>query len=110
MEQKYSKNNCSFLFGINLVNLLTTGYGVACGWTNPTLPLLMSDDSPLPTGKIVMEEASWIAGTIALGGLVGNLFFGYITNLFGRKIPLLFIAAPTIVCFDVLFSSFCILQ
>lgn len=82
------------------------GYGIACGWSSPSLPLLMSDNSPLPTGKIVMEEASWIAGSISLGGLVGNLFFGYVMNHFGRKIPLLFIAAPTIVGFDFLIVFF----
>lgn len=57
----------------------------------------MSNDSPLPTGKIDMDEASWIASLICVGGIVGNVIFGYIANKFGRKIPLLLIPIPMIV-------------
>lgn len=48
-------------------------------------------------GKITMEEASWVTSLLSVGALICNIFFGYITNNFGRKIPLLIIAVPTIV-------------
>lgn len=77
--------------------MLTMGYGVTCGWASPNIALLTSNDSPLPSGKITMEQASWIASLICFGGLIGNIFFGFITAKFGRKIPLIFMSIPTIV-------------
>lgn len=68
------------------------------GWTSSSFLLLMSDDeSPLPSGKITLEEASWIAGINNIAAFFGNLIFGYITPRYGRKIPLLFIAIPNMV-------------
>lgn len=80
-----------------IVNLLSLGYGVVCGWSSPNIILLTSDETPLPSGKITMEEASWIASFICVGGVTGNIFFGFITNMFGRKWPLIIIAIPTCV-------------
>lgn len=67
------------------------------GWASPNVELLKSDESPLPSGKINMDEASWIASLICLGGLIGNFLFGFIAIRFGRKIPLLFLTIPIIV-------------
>lgn len=44
-----------------------------------------------------MDEASWMNAQLALGALTGNIFFGYITNSFGRKVPLMIMAVPMIV-------------
>lgn len=79
------------------MDLLFFGYGITCGWTSPSLMILKSDESPLPTGKITMEEASWVASLVNAGGALGTLFFGPITNKFGRKNPLIAVAIPTIV-------------
>lgn len=59
--------------------------------------LLLSDETPLPSGKITMDEASWIASLICVGGLIGNFFFGFVTSRFGRKSPLIFITIPKVV-------------
>lgn len=72
-------------------------YGVSCGWPSPSNQILMSDASPLPTGSITMNEASSVAAFSYPGGLVGNFVAGFITKNFGRKIPLLLLAIPTIV-------------
>lgn len=84
------------------MNLLFIGYGGMAGWCSPNIMLLTSVDSPLPTGKITMMEASWVASLVCVGGLIGNCFFGVIlttTNAFGRKLPLIFITFPTIVSY-----------
>lgn len=73
------------------------GYGVVGGWSSPSILLLMSSDSPLPSGKITMDQASWIASLLCIGGLIGNLLFGFIANVFGRKMPLVLISIPAIV-------------
>lgn len=82
---------------IHSVTLLTFGYGMSTGWSSPSIHLLTSIESPLPTGPISIEEASWIASVNSIGGLIGNFFFGFITCQFGRKIPLILMAVPTIV-------------
>lgn len=86
----------NFLY-FQTVNMLTIGYGVSIGWSSPNVVLLTSSDSPLPSGQISMEEASWIASLLCIGGLAGNIFFGFITNAFGRKIPLILISIPAMV-------------
>ncbi|XP_055302945.1 facilitated trehalose transporter Tret1-like [Sitodiplosis mosellana] len=93
-------------FATLVVNLLSIAYGVNAGWTSASVILLKSDETPLPSGKITMEEASWITSLLCVGGLIGNILFGYITNRFGRKIPLLFLAIPTVISWSlVLFAQ-----
>lgn len=72
-------------------------HGVSCGWSSVCAILLTSDETPLESGKITMDEASWIASLLCVGGLPGNVFCGIVTNKYGRKKPLIFIAIPTIV-------------
>ncbi|XP_031633567.1 facilitated trehalose transporter Tret1-like [Contarinia nasturtii] len=84
-------------FAAFVVNLLTVSYGITLGWPSPNILLLISDESPLPSGKITLESASWIASLLGVGALFGNLFFGFIINKFGRKMPLLLLSIPTII-------------
>lgn len=67
--------------------------GLVLGWPI-FLPLLMSDDSPLPTGKITLDEASWMVSLPCFGSLFGNVFFAYLTRIYGRKKPLIAVAIP----------------
>lgn len=74
------------------------GYGAFEGWTSPSLILLLNHaKSPLPSGGISMEQASWIASMHCIGGLFGNIIFGYIINRYGRRLPLILITIPIIV-------------
>lgn len=81
------------------------GHGIAGGWPSPTVVLLTSDESPLPSGKITMSEASWIASLMSIGGLIGNAVFGFVTNAFGRKLPLILMTVPGIVSKISFYSS-----
>lgn len=90
----------------NAVNLLTVGCGCTGGWPSPNILILESDATPLATGKITMEECSWIASLWCIGGLIGNPIFCFITNNYGRKMPLVFLAIPAIVSFILFFSHF----
>lgn len=86
-----------FLFDF-VVNLAIMGYGAFEGWTSPSI-LLLTDSvkTPLPSGVISMEQASWIASYHCIGGLFGNIIFGYIINRYGRRLPLILITFPIIV-------------
>lgn len=59
--------------------------------------LLTSDATPLPSGKITMDEASWITSLMSVGASISIVVFGFMTNKFGRKIPLFLIGIPMIV-------------
>lgn len=93
-----------------LVNLLMLCYGVTSGFSSPAIIFLTSDDSPLPTGKITMEQASWIASLLCIGGLIGNVLYGIITSKYGRKLPLMSMATLTIVYKIVIFAKWFILM
>lgn len=80
-----------------IVNLIILAHGAGVGWSAASMTVLQSDDNPLPLGKLDMETISWIASLLSLGGLFGNITFGFITNRFGRKIPLLFVGNLIIV-------------
>lgn len=84
-------------FSLHIVNLFIVAFGILEGWSSPMNVLLMRDESPLPSGKISMEEATWITSLLQVGALICNFVFGYISNNFGRKIPLLLISIPMIV-------------
>lgn len=40
------------------------------GWTSPTLPILLADDSPIP---ITNDESSWIVSFITIGTILGPI-------------------------------------
>lgn len=79
------------------VNLLSISYGLCCGWTSPSLPILQSTDSPLPGGPISSDEASWIGAFLCVGGFVGNVVSGWMADRFGRKLTACLAAIPQIV-------------
>lgn len=62
---------CLFLhtrtYTYTTVNMLPIGFGMVAGWASPNINLMTSDDSPLPSGKITMEEASSVASFVPLG-------------------------------------------
>lgn len=86
-----------FLFDFT-VNLATISFGLFEGWSSPSIILLTSKESPLPSGSITMSEASWVASLQCIGCLFGNMTFGYIINRYGRRRPLILIAFPLAVC------------
>lgn len=92
------QNFLCFFFFVSIVSLMVIVNGVMVCWCSTCIDLLISDESPLPTGKITLDEASWVASLLQLGAMIANTYFGYITNNFGRKWPLLFVTIPMIVC------------
>lgn len=66
-------------FATIVMDLLSFSYGATCGWTSSSIPILKSyDDTPLESGPISTNDASWIASGICLGGFVGNLLIGWV--------------------------------
>ncbi|CRL04884.1 CLUMA_CG017935, isoform A, partial [Clunio marinus] len=79
---------------IFIVNLTAFIFGIVIGFTGPNLELFKSDNSPLPSGKITIEEESWISSLAAFGAIGFTLFYGFISEKCGRKIAILLIGIP----------------
>lgn len=71
-------------------------YGIMTGISSPMIVLLTSEKSPLKTGAISNEEASWIPALKAAGALIGFAISGLVANKFGRKVPFIFLSIPSI--------------
>jgi MFS family permease len=87
------------------VNLISLSHGCAVGWLSPFLPYLKSNNSHLITGPITDEDASWIGSLIALGGFVGSITFGKVTEIFGKKIALFLLVFPHFGFWSLVFFS-----
>lgn len=61
------------------------------------LPLLESDKSPLATGAMNVDEVSWIGSALAMGCIVGNISYGYMTTLIGSRNSILSLGIPQMV-------------
>lgn len=59
--------------------------------------VLISDETPLPSGKMTLSQAGWMMSLCYFGGFFGTFFFGYVTNHFGRKWPIFFTTTLSIV-------------
>ncbi|XP_055636852.1 facilitated trehalose transporter Tret1-like isoform X3 [Toxorhynchites rutilus septentrionalis] len=77
-----------------IINIINLSHGAALGWVSPFLPLLQSDDSPLETGPISVEQGSWIGSILCLGGLAGAVIYGYLAATLGVKKSIICIIIP----------------
>lgn len=66
-------------FATLCMDLLAFSFGATCGWTSAAIPILKSDETPLDTGPITANEASWVASGMCIGGFIGNLFIGWVS-------------------------------
>lgn len=78
------------------------GFGTVVGWPSANLLILQSKETPLPTGPLTIDEISWVGSLMCIGGLLGNSVFGWLSNLYGRKIPLLIAAIPHFVIITII--------
>ncbi|GAB0086684.1 hypothetical protein DMENIID0001_007910 [Sergentomyia squamirostris] len=72
-------------------------FGLSIGWLSPSIPQLLSLDSPLPSGPITVDEASWVSSILYLFAIIGSVVFGWLVDRIGRKYALYIGAIPNIV-------------
>lgn len=86
----------SLIFKLLVVsaNLGTIGYAVSIGWMANVFILYDSDDSPLPSGRVQLNELAWIGSMLGIGGVVGTIVIGFLADRFGRKHSLMAMAVP----------------
>lgn len=86
-----------FLIHIVAGNIITFSFGAGLAFTTCSYMLWITDETPLPSGKLTVFEASLVTSLLCIGSLFGNFLFVSLSAKFGRKIPLLFLAIPQIV-------------
>lgn len=91
------KKYLNYDVNIFVVNIINFAHGATLGWLSPFLPLLQSEDSPLETGPVTVEQGSWIGSILCLGGLAGAIIYGSLTNRLGVKRCISCIIIPNMV-------------
>ncbi|XP_031355179.1 facilitated trehalose transporter Tret1-like [Photinus pyralis] len=70
-------------------------------WGTPTLPKLLSEDSPIGR-PLNYEEASWVMSSLSLGMIIGGILLGIFLDILGSKCILLIGAVFTVISWTIL--------
>ncbi|XP_014089464.1 facilitated trehalose transporter Tret1 [Bactrocera oleae] len=79
------------------ITIITFCHGFGLGWFSVILAKLQSPAETELDFVITVNEGSWIGGLSSLGGGVGNIVYGVLLDLIGRKASNYCLAVPYIV-------------
>uniref|UniRef100_A0A1B0CNS5 Putative facilitated trehalose transporter tret1 n=1 Tax=Lutzomyia longipalpis TaxID=7200 RepID=A0A1B0CNS5_LUTLO len=82
---------------LSLTNFPGLFFGMSIGWLSPSIPQLLSPQSPLPSGPISIDEASWVSSILYLAGIIGTIVFGWLVDRIGRKYSVYIGTIPNII-------------
>ncbi|GAB0091274.1 hypothetical protein DMENIID0001_060930 [Sergentomyia squamirostris] len=83
-------------------NIAAIVFGITVSWVSPVVPILVTEESTLPSGMISKDEASWINSVTCLGAIAGNFIFGTLVDRIGRKWSLFLLAIPHAISFSLI--------
>lgn len=86
----------SFKF-CRLVTIITFCHGTGLGWFAPMLFKLQTPSETPLDFVVSVEQGSWMGALVNLGGFTGNVLFGLLLDLIGRKACIYSLALPHIV-------------
>ncbi|XP_017488940.1 PREDICTED: facilitated trehalose transporter Tret1-like, partial [Rhagoletis zephyria] len=77
--------------------IITFCHGFGLGWFSVILAKLQSPIETELDFVITLNEGSWIGGLSSLGGATGNIVYGILADLIGRKASIYVLAIPYII-------------
>lgn len=77
-------------------NFIMFSHGCILGWVSTALLLLTSEDTPLKSGPVTLEQLSWIGSMHCIGAMFGTFTFGCFTSFMGCKRTMAFLGIPAI--------------
>lgn len=80
-------------------------HGMVIGWLSPFLPYLQSSDCHLKTGPVTADDVSWIGSLLCVGGFIGTISFGMITEKFGKRTAMFLLVIPHLSFWFLVFFS-----
>lgn len=84
-------------------NILCLGHGNLLGWMSPSIPVLLSDETPLKSGPLTSEQLSWIGSINSIGAISGTFTTGILITFMGCKRAMLFLSLPSILFWVLIF-------
>ncbi|KAJ9599664.1 hypothetical protein L9F63_026489, partial [Diploptera punctata] len=78
-------------------NIAAFAYGVTVGWPSSAIPQLSSENNPIGSEPITVEDGSWLGGIICVGALASLPIYSYISEKFGRKTSGYLVGIPFII-------------
>lgn len=82
-------------FAAITINIMAFAHGISVGWISPYLSLLRSENSPIDS--IGDLEISYLGALLCVGGFIGTILYGYMSETVGRKFSSIALAFPDIV-------------
>lgn len=85
------------------MNVLSNG--AIGGICSPTIPLLLSEDTPLQSGPLTIDQISWIVSLISPGSMLGIIVYSWSMERFGRKLSGCCMAFPQILSWILIYLA-----
>lgn len=86
-----------------LVTLIMLSVAASYGWTSPTLPKLLAEDSPIP---ITPDESSWIVSILVLASIFGPIPTAFLVDRYDDKKEITFYLFIYIIAYILKFYFF----
>ncbi|XP_036321248.1 facilitated trehalose transporter Tret1-2 homolog [Rhagoletis pomonella] len=83
------------------VTIITYCNGISLGWFAPMVTKIQSPIETPHDFSASVEEGSWLGAVVCAGGVTGNIVYGLLLDLIGRKLCIYLLAVPHI-CFWIL--------
>ncbi|GAB0098155.1 hypothetical protein DMENIID0001_138620 [Sergentomyia squamirostris] len=105
MKLTVNRGKITQILAAAATNLLSILFGFVLSWTSPAIALLQSEQSPLDSGPITIDEASLMTALMYVGCCMGAIVAGWLANTVGRRISLLILVIPQLIGFILIVTA-----
>ncbi|PSN54599.1 Facilitated trehalose transporter Tret1 [Blattella germanica] len=88
-----------------MINSITFSSSLNLCWSSTTIPVLLSEESPLDSGPITKEETSWVVALSCLGSLFSTPIYFFLVHNYNRKFIGYLVTVPFIIGWIIIIIS-----